>query len=48
MRPHQTGAEVPYFGAKTAAALAKWQKANGLPATGVLGALTREKMQGEY
>jgi peptidoglycan hydrolase-like protein with peptidoglycan-binding domain len=35
------GNESTYFGAKTATALAKWQKANSLPATGFFGALTR-------
>jgi peptidoglycan hydrolase-like protein with peptidoglycan-binding domain len=42
------GHEATYFGAKTQAALAKWQKANNLPATGFFGALTREVMKKLY
>jgi len=43
------GNEGMIFGAKTAAALAKWQKANGItPASGILGPKTREYMKGKY
>jgi chitodextrinase len=42
------GSESIYFGAKTAAALARWQKDNGLPNTGFMGSLTRGKMVGKY
>jgi hypothetical protein len=43
------GNEVTYFGAKTQAALAKWQQANGItPASGFLGPKTREYMEGRW
>ncbi len=42
------GKESTYFGAKTQEALAKWQKANHLPATGFFGGLTRGEMEKLY
>ncbi len=42
------GHESTYFGAKTQEALAKWQKANHLPATGFFGGLTRGEMEKLY
>ena len=40
--PGSSGQETGFFGAKTYHALIKFQKANGLPATGYLGPLTRK------
>ena len=39
------GNEVSYFGQKTQQALAKFQKASGLPASGFLGAMTRAYLE---
>ncbi len=46
--PGSLGKESTYFGVKTQEALAKWQKANGLPATGFFGGLTRGVMKKLY
>jgi len=40
------GQQTDYFGMKTYKALLKFQSANGLPATGFLGPLTRAAMAG--
>jgi chitodextrinase len=46
--PGSVGNESTYFGQKTQAALAKWQKANNLPDTGYFGSLTRGVMGREW
>jgi peptidoglycan hydrolase-like protein with peptidoglycan-binding domain len=40
------GVPMGYFGALTKAAVAKWQAANGLPATGYFGPLSRARFNG--
>lgn len=40
----KTGLPTGWFGPMTRAALIKWQIANGVPATGIFGTLSREKM----
>jgi len=46
--PGSAGNEGTYFGAKTQQALAAWQKANNLPATGFFGAMTRQYLEGKW
>ncbi len=42
--PGSPGHEVAVFGLKTKTALAKWQQANGIRATGFFGPATRARM----